>query len=73
MLWQHPVLLPFLLLLLFFLQFLQVFLGEFNDVSGLLLGSHDRRGEGAGPAVERLPVGGTRQVLPQVFIHSFTL
>lgn len=67
------VLLPFLLLLFSFLQFLQVFLGEFDDVRGLLLGGHHGGGEGAGASVERLTIGGTRQVLPQVLIDSFAL
>lgn len=61
-------LLPFLLLLLPFLQLLQVFFGHFDDVRGLLLGGRGGGGEGARAPVERLPVGGAGQVLPQVLI-----
>lgn len=66
--------LPFLLLLFSFLQFLQVFLGELDDVGGLLLGGQQRvGGEGTSPAVERLAGGGSGQILPEVLIHSFAL
>ncbi len=62
--------LPFLFLFFSLLQFLQVFLGEFDDVRSLLLGGQQRGGEGAGPSVERLTIGGTGQILPQMLIHS---
>jgi len=62
------VLLPFLFLLLSFLQFLQVFLGELDDVGRLLLGGEQRR-----RPVQRLAVGGARQILPQVLVHGFAL
>lgn len=65
--------LPFLFLFFSFLQFLQVFLGELDDVGSLLLGGQRRGGEGAGSAVERLPSGGARQILPQMLVHSLAL
>lgn len=67
------VLLPFLFLFLSFLQFLQVLLGEFDDVRSLLLRGQRRGGESAGSSVERLAIGGTRQILPQMLVNRFTL
>ena len=74
--WHSPSttdLLPFLFLFLSFLQFLQVLLGKFNDVRSLLLRGQRRGGESAGSSVERLAIGGTRQILPQMLINRFAL
>lgn len=68
-----PVSLPLLFLFLSFLQFLQVFLGELDDVRSLLLGGQRRGGEGARSSVERLAVGGARQILPQMLVHGLAL
>lgn len=65
--------LPFLLLLFSFLQFLQIFLSEFDNVSRLLLGGQKSGGKGAGPSKERLTVGGTGQILPQILTDSLAL
>ena len=71
--WPQLIALPFLFLFLSFLQFLQVFLGQLDDVRRLLLWSQHGGGERAGPSVERLTAGGTRQILPQILIDSFAL
>lgn len=65
--------LPLLFLPLPLLQFLQVLLGHFDDVAGLLLGGQRCRGEGAGSSVERLAGGGAGQALPQVLVHRLAL
>lgn len=43
--------LPFLLLLLLLLEFLQVLLRHLNDAFGLVVGGEEGRGEGAGASV----------------------
>lgn len=70
---QQQSFLPFLFLFLSLLQFLQVLLGELDDVRRLLLRGQQRGGEGAGAAVERLAVGGARQILPQILANGLTL
>lgn len=64
---------PLFLLLLYLLQFLQVLLGHFDDLIGLLLWGQHRGRERAWAAVQRGAGRGSRQVLPQVFIHSLAL
>lgn len=65
--------LPFLLLLFSFLQFLQIFLSELDNVSSLLLGGQEGGGKRAGAPVERLTVGGARQILPQILADRLAL
>ncbi|KAA8590349.1 hypothetical protein FQN60_014283 [Etheostoma spectabile] len=48
--------------------FLQIFLGEFDDVRSLLLGGQQR-----GPSVQRLTIGGACQILSQMLVHGFAL
>lgn len=62
--------LPLLLLLLLLPELLQVFLGHLDDVAGLLLGSEEGGGEGAGPSVQRGARGGPRQTLPEILAHG---
>lgn len=65
--------LPLLFLLLLLLQFLKVFLCYFNDVCGIFFRCKVAGGNGGWAGVKWGAGGGAGQVLPQVFIHSFTL
>lgn len=61
---------PLFFLALPLLQLLQVFLGQLDDVAGLLL----RGGaEGGGATVEGLAGGGAGEALPQVLVDRLAL
>lgn len=64
------IILPLFLLLLNFLELLQVSLGHLNHIICFLLGDHQGRGEGPRPTVEGGARGGSGQALPQIFTHS---
>lgn len=61
---------PLFLLALPLLQLLQVFLGQLDDVAGLLLRG---RAEGGGATVEGLTGGGAGEALPQVLVDRLAL
>lgn len=64
------IIVPPFLLLLNFLELLQVPLGHLNHIVCFLLRDHHGGGEGPRPAVEGGACGGPGQALPQVFTHS---
>lgn len=70
----HPSL-PLLFLPLFSLQFLQIFLGQIDDIIGLLAWVGPQQGwrERSRTSKERRAGGCSRQVPPQVLIDGFAL
>lgn len=62
--------LPLFLLLLYFLELLQVALGHLYDFVCLLLGDHQGGGKGPRAAVQGGARGGSGQALPEIFTHS---
>lgn len=66
-------LLPLLFLPLFLLEFLQIFLGHFDDVRGLSLWGELGWGEGAPTPIQGGTCVGTGQGFTEVLIHCLTL
>lgn len=64
------IILPLFLLLLNFLELLQVSLGHLNHIVCFLLRDHQGRGEGTRPTIKGGACGGSGQALPQIFTHG---
>lgn len=64
------IILPLFLLLLNFLELLQVSLGHLNHIVCFLLRDHQGRGERPRPTIEGGACGGSGQALPQIFTHG---